>query len=90
VYKGIEPMPVTKKSKHVGVRWIARAEAKTIVDAKARSVLGISGDQFVAGWKSGKYRELDSDECPGVIELALLAPLPRHSSGRKKQKRSRR
>ena len=80
-----------KKRQTIGVRWITRDEANTIVDRKARRVLGISGDEFVAKWKSGEYRKLDSDECPGVIELALLAPLPKVARrGRKKQKRGHR
>jgi len=83
-------MAHVKKSRAEGVRWVGRDEVNTIVDAKARSVLGISGDQFVAEWRSGKFRELDSNDCPGVIELALLAPVSRTSRGRKKQKRSHR
>ena len=79
-----------KKSKRVQIRWITKGEARAIVDSTAQSVLGISGDCFVEEWKAGKHRELDSDACPGVIELALLAPLPRSSSVRNVRKRSRR
>jgi len=64
------------------VRWISRREAATIVDAHAQRVLGISGKKFISNWKAGKYRKLDSDDCPGVIELALLAPLPRSRRAR--------
>ena len=78
-----------KKSRTAGVKWIGRKEAAAIVDTNARRVLGISGKQFISGWKAGKYRKLDSDDCPGVIELALIAPLPRRSRVRKNRKRSR-
>lgn len=74
----------TKKRVLSRVKWVNRREAAAIVDAHARRVLGVSGRKFIAEWKAGKYRALDSDACPGVIELALLAPLPRRARGRKK------
>jgi len=77
------------KSKKSGIVWITRREVDALVDAKARRLLGVSGEKFVANWKAGKYRKLDSDDCPGVIELALIAPLPRQMSVGKKRKRSR-
>jgi hypothetical protein len=78
-------MPVsTKKLKTSGAKLISRREMAVIVDAHARRVLGVSGQVFISEWKAGKYRKLDSDACPGVIELALLAPLPRRANGRKK------
>jgi len=79
---------ITKKSATSGVKWVTRREVTTIVDAQAQRVLGVSGKKFISNWKAGKYRKLDSDACPGVIELALIAPLPRRTSGRK-SKRSR-
>jgi len=81
-------MPALKPKKS-GVVWISHREAAEIVDDRARRVLGISGKQFIAGWKAGKYRKLDSDDCPGVIDLALLAPLPRRARVRTNRKRSR-
>jgi len=83
-------MPKAKKSARTEIRWISKNEAHAIVDSIAQRVLKISGDRFVAEWKAGKHRKLDSDACPGVIELALLAPLPRSSSVRNVRKRSRR
>jgi hypothetical protein len=56
--------------------------------AASRRVLKISGKKFVAKWKGGRFRNLNSDECPGVIELALLAPKVNGSRGRKKQNSS--
>jgi hypothetical protein len=79
-------MPVKLKSRP-GVKWITRGEATAMVDSHARRVLGISGPKFISNWKSGKYRKLDSDDCPGVVELALLAPLPRRAIGGKVSKR---
>jgi len=78
-----------KRGVVAGVRWITRREVATIVDAHAQRVLGVSGEKFISNWKAGKYRKLDSDACPGVIELALIAPLPRRARGGKNRKRSR-
>jgi len=78
-------MPTSaKKVVTSGAKLINRREMATIVDSHARRVLGVSGQVFISQWKAGKYRKLDSDACPGVIELALLAPLPRRANGRKK------
>jgi len=75
--------------KRLGVKWITRKEADATVELHAQRVLGISAQKFISNWKAGKYRTLDSDDCPGIIELALIAPLPRRTSGRKKRTRSR-
>jgi hypothetical protein len=82
-------LTVAAKKTASSVKWITRGEMTTIVDAQAKRVLGVSGKKFISNWKAGKYRKLDSDACPGVIELALIAPLPRRTSGRKRSKRSR-
>ena len=85
-----QDMPVsTKKVIRSGAKVVTRHEMATIVDTHARRVLGVSGQVFISQWKAGKYRKLDSDSCPGVIELALLAPLPRRKNGRKKRMGSR-
>jgi hypothetical protein len=76
-----------KKKKTGGVKWVSKAEFSAMVDSRAKRVLGISAKKFFTRWKSGQYRKLDADTCPGVIELALLAPLPRRSSVRKFTKR---
>jgi len=83
-------VPAAKKTKSVEVRWITKVEFKKVLDTKARRVLKVSADEFINRWKSGQYRKLDTDTCPGVIELAILAPLPRLKSGRKNSKRGSR
>jgi hypothetical protein len=46
----------------------------SIVNKRARAVLNISGREFVRRRDSGVYAKLDADQCPGIVELALLAP----------------
>ena len=82
-------MPATAKNKKAAVRWVTKDELSAMVDSRARRVLGISGQQFVSRWKKGQYRKLDSDTCPGVVELAILAPLPRTKRARKNTARGR-
>lgn len=55
------------------IRWITTSEMRSIVNKRARSVLNISGREFVRKRDSGVYAKLDSDRCPGIVELALLA-----------------
>jgi hypothetical protein len=81
-------MSALAKKRHE-VKWITRKEADAMVESQAQRVLGISAQKFISNWKAGQYRKLDSDDCPGIIELALMAPLPRRTSGRKKRTRSR-
>lgn len=83
-------MSVAKKLKHVRVKWMNVKSAETIIHARAQRVLNISGRKFVSKWNSGDYKKMDSNSCPGVIELGLLVPPKRKSSGRKKQKRGNR
>jgi len=80
-------MPV-RKNKMVAIKWASKSEFDSMVDSRARRVLNISAKQFINRWKQGRYRTLDSDTCPGVIELAILAPLPRKKRARKNTKRS--
>lgn len=84
-------MPASaRKKKKVEVRWVNKAEFSAMVDSRAKRVLGISANQFIHRWKAGRYRKLDADTCPGAVELAILAPLPRQTSGTKNAKRGRR
>jgi hypothetical protein len=81
---------LAKKRKTTEVKWVDKHEFDAMVDVRAKRVPGISGKQFINRWKNGRYRKLDSDTCPGVVDLAILAPLPRRKSGRKNSKRGRR
>jgi len=45
-----------------------------ILDSRSRAVLRISGKSFMRKRKKGEYAKLDADACPGIVELALLAP----------------
>ncbi len=79
-----------KKRKTVEVKWVNKHEFSAMVESRAKRVLGISARPFITRWKAGRYRNLDADTCPGAVELAILAPLPRQKSGRKNSKRGRR
>jgi hypothetical protein len=81
-------MPVVKKVE--GIKWVSRKQALDLLDARARRVLNMSGAEFVAKWKAGKFKNLDSADCPGVISVALLAPASeKPSRGRKNKKRGK-
>lgn len=82
-------MPTVKKSKNGsgGIKWITHDQAMALLDARAKRVLNISGAEFVSRWKAGEYKNVDSADCPGVIELALLAPVAETKNGRKESKR---
>ncbi len=56
------------------IRWITKDEMTSIVNKRARSILNISGREFIRRRNKGAYAKLDADKCPGIIELALIAP----------------
>lgn len=69
-------MPVAKR-KLDGVRWISHSEMDSVVAKRARAVLDVSTATFLRNRNAGKYKRLDADDCPGIVELALLAPSAR-------------
>lgn len=81
-------MPLAKRVKHSRVEWSTPERAMELLDARARRVLNMSGKEFADKWRAGEFRHLDSGDCPGVIELALLVQVIYH--GRKEQRRIRR
>ena len=84
-------MPVAKKHQHDGIKWVTREQALALLDARARRVLNMSGEEFVVKWKAGEFKNMDSGDCPGVISVALLASASeRPRRGRKNKKRSKR
>jgi hypothetical protein len=83
-----------KHANIVGVKWVSDRQMATIVDQRSRDVLKISGKRFMRNRADGKYAALDADACPGIVELALIAPEPRAKlkgarGARKKRTRSR-
>jgi hypothetical protein len=69
------------------IRWITKDEMVSIVNKRARSVLNISGKEFIRNRNSGAYAKLDADQCPGIIELALLAPSSKVAKTRARKNR---
>jgi hypothetical protein len=69
------------------IRWITKEEMVSIVNKRARTVLKISGKEFIRKRDNGAYAKLDTDQCPGIIELALLAPSKKVAKPRARKKR---
>lgn len=82
-------MPVSKR-KAVAVRWLSPSEADALVEAKSRKILGISAKEFIANWRDGKYHTTDPEkDCPGIVELSMMASLPRDRRGSKNSRTRR-
>jgi len=69
-----------------GVRWISQKEMESIVAKRARAVLNVSTATFVRNRARGKYKKMDADDCPGLVELAIIAPSPK--AARRARKKS--
>ena len=80
------PTDIANK-KNAKVRWISQREMESLFEKRARAVLNISSAEFVRDRESGKYAKLDSNDCPGIVELALLAPTSKVATARARKKR---
>lgn len=56
------------------VRELSPAEGRALFDKSARRLLGISGDEFLARWDSGDYKDEHGN---AVIHVAMLIPFAR-------------
>jgi hypothetical protein len=52
---------------------LTEEQAAALFDREARRYLGMSGQEFIAAWESGKFDD-DPDQ-PDVMYLAMLLPL---------------
>jgi|GEM_PF-857551 len=57
-------------------------EANNLFDATARRYMGISGDEFLQRWDNGEFR--DSESQARAMRVAILIPIVRKTSARKK------
>jgi hypothetical protein len=54
------------------IRELTTEQGRQLLDDKARQYLGISGEEFRARWEAG---EIDADDEPDVMRVAMLLPL---------------
>ena len=67
-------MPNTRSCPEVEVVEASPEEGKAMLDRAAREVLNISGEDFLAKWDAGEYK--DSDD-PAITRVAMLIPFAR-------------
>jgi hypothetical protein len=77
------------KSSVVGIKWVSKAGLKRALDSRARRVLGISGVEFEARFKSGAISRKSLDGKSGTIELATICSFTKDGRAGKKRKSSR-
>ncbi len=54
------------------IRELSPEQGRELVDKEARRRLGMSGDEFIAAWKEGRFA---GPERTDVMEVAMLLPL---------------
>ena len=54
---------------------LSRREGFALLDRRARTELGVSGETFIRRWKAGRYAKR-ADQ-PEVVRVAMLLPLVR-------------
>lgn len=78
-----------------GIQWLSSRKADAVVEKRARAVLKISGETFRKNRAKGEYATLDADQCPGIVELALIdsgeetLPVAKKTGSRKRSGSSR-
>ncbi|MGH2532145.1 MAG: hypothetical protein ACRDJW_07525 [Thermomicrobiales bacterium] len=61
-----------------GVQWLSDEEAHALFDAKARRVMGISGDEFLRRYDAGEFDDIPDDrEHLDYWDLVMLVPFGR-------------
>ena len=55
--------------------FLAPEEGKAFFDQQARYVTGLSGEEFIAKWEAGEYKDQDLDATPEGRTIAFLATL---------------
>jgi len=64
-----------------GVRFLSRKEGWELFDARARELMGMSGEEFLRRYDAGEFDEIeDSPDDPGVIHLVMIMPFARQDS----------
>jgi hypothetical protein len=66
-------MTLAPPSSNGHVKELTQEEGKALLDTAARRYLGMSADEFIQAWESGKFDE-DPDR-PDVMYVAMLLPL---------------
>lgn len=62
------------------VIFVSAEEGKAMFDEAARTIMGMSGDEFVRRWDAGEYDEIaDKAGHRHIIDLVLMIPLWRGS-----------
>lgn len=56
------------------IEYITSEEAAAELDARARALLGISGEEFIQQWESGALGDWDSS----IVALSFMIPLTGH------------
>jgi hypothetical protein len=69
-------MAVRSEHRDDGVRFLSREEARELFDARARELMGMSGEEFLQRYDAGEFDEIeDTPEDPGIIHLLMIRPL---------------
>jgi hypothetical protein len=65
-------MATTTKVTTEHIRELTREEGWALLDREARRYLGMSADEFIQAWESGKFA--DNPDQSDVMYVALLLP----------------
>jgi len=56
-----------------GIRWVSDEEAHAIFDAKARRLMGMSGEEFLRRYDAGEFADIHADgENRAFVSLELM------------------
>ena len=68
-------MGTTTETINGQIRELTREEGRELLDCEARRYLGMSADEFIQAWESGKFA--DNADQSDVMYVALLLPFAR-------------
>lgn len=63
----------TKNKQLPGVHFLTKEEARESFDRTARYYLGMSGDEFIAAWDAGEFKDkVDGPNHVNIMAVAML------------------
>lgn len=78
-------MPKPQK-RVVGIKWVSKGELRKVLDAKAKRVMGYSGETFQRRYKSGTIGPKSLDGKAGSVELTTICFFTGEKRARSKRK----
>ena len=75
-------MAVAKQPIETDAQWLSPAEAYEVFDEQARTLAGMSGEEFLLRWRAGDFDAIaDEPDHRHLMYVAMFLPGGQHNAG---------